>query len=322
MTKRGLVLGAGGALGASWTVGALTALQESIGWDARDADLLVGTSAGSIAAAFLASGVSVDSMRNHQLGAPAPSDTPIDYNYESDRALPPFPRLRLGSRSLLVHTARHPRQVTPMAAITALLLEGRGSLDRVGAIIDQVSAPGSWPAEPATWIVAMDYDTGQRVPFGRADAPATDLTSAVKASCAIPGWYAPVVINGRRYVDGGTCSATSLDLLAGTDLDVVYVLSPMTSFELDRPPRPAARFERYLRRIVTRRLEREAAIVRATGTEVVLLSPGPEDLEAFGANLMDPRRRTHVLETSLRTTAAALAQLDPAAGDDDLSVVG
>jgi NTE family protein len=314
MTRRGLVLGAGGALGASWSIGALTALQEFTGWDARGADTLVGTSAGSIAAAFLASGVSVDTMRNHQLGRPDPEDTRIDYDYSSDRPLPPLPRLRLGSRSLLVHTARHPRQVTPMAAFTALLLEGRGSLDRIGSIVNQVAVPGMWPARPETWVIAMDYDTGRRVPFGRGDSPETDLASAVMASCSIPGWYAPVTIEGRRYVDGGACSPTSLDLLAGRGLDVVYVVSPMTSFELDRPPRAAARVERYLRRIVTRRLAREAEKVRASGTEVVLISPGPEDLEAFGANLMDPRRRTHVLETALRTTAAALART---AGDDD-----
>jgi NTE family protein len=318
MTTRGLVLGAGGALGASWTVGALTALQEFAGWDARSADLLLGTSAGSICAAFLASGVSVDSMRNHQLGAPAPDDPHIDYQYEADRAFPPLPRLRLGSRSLLVHTAMHPRQVTPMAAVSALLLEGRGSLDRIGAIIDQVAEPGTWPAAPPTWIVAMDYNNGHRVPFGRADAPETDLASAVKASCSIPGWYAPVTIDDRRYVDGGACSPTSVDLLAGEGLDIVYVLSPMTSFEMDRPSRAAARVERYLRRVVTKRLHREAEKVRAAGTEVVVLSPGAEDLQGFGANLMDPRRRIHVLETSIRTTAAALART----GDVDLSAAG
>jgi NTE family protein len=317
VTTRGLVLGAGGALGASWTVGALTALQDFAGWDARTADLLVGTSAGSICAAFLGSGVSVDSMRNHQLGAPAPDDPHIDYQYEADRAYPPLPRLRLGSRSLLVHTAMHPRQVTPMAAVSALLLEGRGSLDRIGAIIDQVAEPGTWP-DTATWIIAMDYNNGRRVAFGRDDAPATDLTSAVKASCSIPGWYAPVTIEGRRYVDGGACSPTSLDLLDGQGLDVVYVLSPMTSFDMDHPSRAAARVERYFRRVVTKRLHREAEKVRAAGTEVVMLSPGAEDLEGFGANLMDPRRRIRVLETSIRTTTAALR----GASGDDLSAAG
>jgi NTE family protein len=123
------------------------------------------------------------------------------------------------------------------------------------------------------------------------------------ASCAIPGWYTPVTIGGRRYVDGGACSATSLNLVVPLELDEVVVLSPMTSTEYDRPASVAGRIERRFRRLVTKRLLGEVKQVRATGTKVTLLGPGPEDL---GANLMDPRRRQRVLDTSLRTSAAAL----------------
>ena len=73
----------------------------------------------------------------------------------------------------------------------------------------------------------MDYDTGRRVAFGREGAPVAALDEAVTASCAIPGWYAPVLVDGRRYVDGGTLSTTSADLLAREGLDEVYVLAPM-----------------------------------------------------------------------------------------------
>ena len=107
----------------------------------------------------------------------------------------------------------------------------------------------------------MDYDTGGRVAFGRDGAPPARLDEAVTASCAIPGWYAPVLIDGRRYVDGGTLSATSADLLAAEPLDEVYVLAPMASFVSDHPRPVAARLERRLRRQVTRRLIREAQSV-------------------------------------------------------------
>jgi hypothetical protein len=79
----------------------------------------------------------------------------------------------------------------------------------------------------------------------------------------------------------------------------------MVSFAYDEPT-GVARLERRLRRAVTRRLMREAEKVRASGTHVTMLGPGPEDLAAIGANLMDPARRQQVLETSLRTSAAAL----------------
>lgn len=311
MSGYGVVLGAGGVLGAAWTIGALRALEETTGRDPRQAELLIGTSAGSVLAAFLGCGVGTETLANHQSGVPAEGDPDIAYDHDHDSggALPPLPRLRLGSRNLLMAATRHPRRVTPMAALSAVLPQGRGSLAQVGALVDAVAPPGphAWAPHPRTWVVAMDYATGRRVPFGRPGSPAARLSDAVTASCAIPGWYAPTVIGGRQYVDGGACSPTSLDLARGLDLEVVYVLSPMTSFALDRPAGVGAKLERRLRRMVTRRLVREATKVRATGTRAVLLGPGPEDLAVIGANLMNPRRREQVFQTSLRTSAAALA---------------
>ena len=312
--RRGLVLGAGGVLGASWTIGALHALEQVTGWDPRTADVIIGTSAGSVLAAFLGSGVGVETLVNHQRGIVGPDDPEISYEYDG-AALPPRPRMKLGSRSLLRHTARHPRQVRPMAAITALVPEGRGDLGSLGALVEAVAPAGEWAPHPRTWIVAMDYESGRRVPFGRRGAPPAGLSEAVRASCAIPGWYAPVEIGGRRYVDGGACSPTSLDLVAPLELDEVYVLSPMTSWEYDHPRTAGARVERYIRKAVTRQLNREAAKVRRHGAAVVLLGPNAEDLEAIGANLMDPRRRVAVLETSMRTAGATLGRLRPRVAD-------
>ena len=61
--------------------------------------------------------------------------------------------------------------------------------------------------------------------------------------------------------------------------------------------------------------------VRANGASVVVLGPGPEDLEAIGANLMDVGRRINVLETSLRTSVQALRDPDHV-GPDHLADVG
>ncbi|MCA1824775.1 MAG: patatin-like phospholipase family protein [Mycobacteriales bacterium] len=307
--RRGLVLGAGGVLGASWTIGALSALEDTTGWDARTADVIIGTSAGAVLAAFLGSNVATQSLLNHQRGIVAPGDPviePLELERDSGNGLPPMPRFRMGSPALWARSARHPRQVTPLAAVSSMMPQGRGSLEPVRRLVEAVTPAGEWASHPRTWIVAMDYDTGRRIPFGRAGSPPAGLSEAVTASCAIPGWYAPVTIGGRRYVDGGACSPTSLDLVVSLGLDEVFVLSPMTSFTFDRPTRAAARVERYLRRLVTRRLVREADKVRAAGTDVVMLGPGPEDLHAIGANLMDPRRRDAVLETSLRTSAVEI----------------
>ena len=314
--RRGLVLGAGGVLGFAWMVGALTALEAEEGFDARDVELCVGTSAGSILAALLGCRVGVDAMLRHQQGIPAPADPSIgwDHHRDSGGAVPPRPGLALGSPGLLRQAARHPRRVPPLAAASALLPRGRGTLGPVRRMVDGIvralpeatAGEPPWPVRPRTWVVAMDYDGGRRVAFGRAGSPAASLAEAVTASCAIPGWYAPVSIGGRRYVDGGTVSPTSLDLLAGLGLDEIYVLAPMVSFAYDRPRSPVARIERGWRRSVTRRVLAEAAALRESGTDVTLLGPGPEDLEAMGSNLMDPRRRAAVLVTSLRTSPSAL----------------
>ncbi len=308
MTRRGLVLGAGGVLGAAWTVGALDAVQEHLGWDPRDADVIIGTSAGSVMTASLACGISVDQLRNHQRGILAPGDPAIRFDPDKDSggALPPLPRPLVGSPRGVLNAALHPRRTTPMMAMSAFLPRGRGSLAPVGALIDQFVPRGDWAPHPAAWVVAMDHQTGRRTVFGRDGSPPAGLSEAVTASCSIPGWYAPVKIGRHHYVDGGVCSPTSLDLVTRLGLDEVVVLSPMTSLEYDSPTDVAARFERRLRRVVTKRLVGEVKKVAATGTKVTLLGPGRSDLEVIGANMMDPRRRTRVLATSLRTSREAL----------------
>lgn len=311
MIRRGLVLGAGGVLGVAWTVGALVALEQVEGFDPREVEVCVGTSAGSVSAAMLGCRVSVARMLAHQRGEPVGPDEPMiewDYSSNGGSNLPPRPKLRVGSPRLAWEVARRPHRFPPTAAMSAMLPQGRGSLDSVTRLVAALSDGRSWPQQPVPWIVAMDYDTGRRVAFGRAGAPAAGLAEAVTASCSIPGWYPPVVIDGRRYVDGGTCSATSVDLLAIGGLDEVYVLAPMASFAYDQPRSAAARLERRWRRAWTRRMVREAAKLQAAGTHVTLLGPGPEDLAAIGVNLMDPNRRIQVLETSLRTSEAALRQ--------------
>jgi NTE family protein len=315
--RRGLVLGAGGVLGLTWMIAALSALEAEEGFDARDVEVCIGTSAGSVLAALLGCGIGVDVALRHQQGIPAPADPDISWDYDRDSggAVPPRPGLGIGSPRLLLEAARHPRRVPPMAAFSAALPRGRGTLLPLHRMVELVSEPlpgGGWPAAPSTWIVAMDYAAGTRTVFGRDGAPPATLADAVTASCAIPGWYVPVVIDGRPYVDGGTLSPTSLDLLVGAGLDEVYVLAPMASYVVDTPSSPYARLERRLRRLITIGLQREARKVQARGIRVTVLTPGPEDLTAIGANLMEPRRRIRVLDTSLRTSAAALATLENA----------
>ncbi|HWC34916.1 MAG TPA: patatin-like phospholipase family protein [Mycobacteriales bacterium] len=311
--RRGLVLGGGGVLGAAWMIGALSALAEAYDWDPREAEVVVGTSAGSVVGAMLSCGLSVPMLVNHQRGIVAPGDPDIGFDPDTAAGgtLPPRPQLRIGSASLLAKTVLHPRRVPVLAALSGLAPRGRGTLDALSDLVHQVNPDDIWPQRPQPWMVAMDYDTGRRVAFGAPDSPPARLADAVMASCAIPGWFTPVQIGDRCYVDGGTLSPASVDLLAGRGLDEVIVLAPMISFDYDEPSTVVARMERRFRRAMTKRTLHEAGKVRRSGTAVTLLGPGREDLEAIGVNLMDHRRRGRVLDTSLRTTAAALADASP-----------
>lgn len=313
----GLVLGGGGVLGGAWMVGALSALEQVHGRDVRDAEMIVGTSAGSVTAALLGAGVGVDDLRAHQLGGRPTHEllaaATWDYDSSAGGAHPPLPRWHLGSAALVTRNVGRWHRMPPTAVLAGLLPEGRGSLTAIGALIGGF-VPAGWAPHPGIRVVAMDYDTGHRVVFGDPRSPAADLAAAVMASCAIPGWYAPVALDGHRYVDGGAWSATSADLLAGLGLDEVFVVAPMVSFALDRPASLLARAERRWRLQVTRRCLREVAKVHAGGTEVTVLGPGPEDLTAMGSNLMAAARRRDVVETSLRTSLAALVDPEPISG--------
>ena len=309
----GLVLGAGGVVGAAWMTGALQAVQDRLPGPLGDVDLIVGTSAGSVLAVALRCGVSIEQMIALQRGQPVPELRAAGVRDLDDGPMPPRPQLKAGSPRLMLTTLLTPRRLQPGVGVSAWLPRGRarhealrataGALQRLAG---RPAAGTSW-ADGRTWLVAVDYDSGQRVIFDRDGAPPAALTDAVVASCSIPGWYAPVPIDGHRYVDGGIWSATSLGALAGAGLSEVYVLAPMASVLPDHPDKRSERLERRLRRRITRSLLRDAQLLRAQGIKVTVLTPGPEDLAAMGVNLMDPRRRAPVLDTSLRTSAAALA---------------
>ncbi|GAA1893430.1 patatin-like phospholipase family protein [Lapillicoccus jejuensis] len=311
--RRGLVVGGGGVLGAAWAVGALTALEETLGVDVREVDELVGTSAGSVLVTLLAAGVSVAQIRTHQLEGHVDEGPLAGFTWDYESATggdrPPTPRAGLGSPVLLRKGIRELRQLPPTAVLAAFLPEGRGRLDSVGAMVRHV-VPSGWPPRAGLTVAAVDYDAGVRVPFGREGAPVVDAAEAVMASCAIPGWYEPVRIGERRFIDGGTWSSTNLDLLVGRGLDEVFVLAPQVSFDSDAPSALVSRLERQWRNRVTARALKEVAVLHADGAEVTMIGPGHEDLEAMGGNLMDVSRRPTVVITSLRTSLAALA--DPA----------
>ena len=303
-------------MGGSWLIGALDALESETGWSPASADLISGTSAGSVIGALTAAGVDASLMAAYASGGAGDELAEAverggealeaglgDMPYRLQRALPP---LGPGSWRMAVSPLLRPMSHAPTALMAGWMPRGfistRPISDLVGRFVE-----GEWPDGPGRyWAVAADYVTGRRTVFGRDGAPDADVRDAVAASCAIPGFYHPVKIGGRRYIDGGICSASNLDLLCDEGLDLVVCLNPMSSLARITPRSAGERFAARMREQTGRRLGHEAKKLRERGTEVLILQPTADDLAVMGTNFMARDRREQVIERAVRTTARQL----------------
>ena len=280
------------------------------------ADYIVGTSAGSMIGALAAAGIPPWFMVAHSRGRdlrgpdgprrpPRGRGRPLRRRRASGctAALPRSGPARCGWRSsALANPLRH----TPLQLVAGWLPAGLVSTDPLKEIVRR-AVPGGWVDHPSFWAVACDYATGKRVPVRPRGAPQRPLADAVAASCAIPGFYRPVKIGGRRYVDGGVCSASNLDLrrrprprprdlpepahvLEGLTRRVARSPGASTARSTSSPRSPGAR------RAAARREERKVRR-RHRGRADPADRRGPRGM---GRNLMSTERRHEVIETAER----------------------
>jgi NTE family protein len=285
--------------------GALAALGRVTGWDPREADCLVGTSAGAVFAALLAAGVAPERLLPAGVNDNSwiLSELALQSTYRSEHWMPHAP---LGSwRLALAGMLQTPSPWSVLQTLSGIAPAGRVSPDPIARTIRQAAATG-WAAHPHCRIVATDYVSGKRVVFGESGAPQAGLAEAVAASCAIPGFFEPVSINGHRYVDGGLHSFCNLDLLDARDLDVVICFSAMTSHVWHDGGAPLQRAVHSLLSLASGQLDRQAKALAHRGVDVVVIEPNARDQAAIGSNLMDARRWGAVLEVALRSVAGQL----------------
>jgi len=310
----GLVLGAGGVQGGAWLTGGLAALAEETGWDPATADYIVGTSAGSMLGSLLAAGLPPWFMVAHSAGESfeGMADARGRDAEDADRsggavfrlergALPWFP----GSPMLVARSLARPRRHTPAGVVSGWAPRGMFTSEPLREII-RSSVPASWTKHPNHWVVACDYSTGRRVCFGRRGAPRAKLEDAVAASCSIPGFYRPVRIGGKLYVDGGIWSTSNLDVLRGQELDLVICLNPTSTLHPVRALNPLNALGLLFNRASSKRLNNEAKRLRDEGTEVVLIQPTDRDLQTMGVNLMSRKNRNSTIEVARETVAEQL----------------
>jgi NTE family protein len=322
MVRVGLVLGGGGVVGQAYHSGVLAVLQHDFGLDARAVDMVVGTSAGSITGTLLRLGVSAEDLAAWTVKAPLSGDDDVlrQMTEATVPELAPFRPLellrrplRLPGRHMLTRALTRPLQFRPVSVGMTLIAPGRHDILEQLAALRELERP-EWP-QPDLWICAVRRRDGRRVVFGRPGAPEAPIHLAIGASCAVPGYFAPVQIGRHSYIDGGVHSPTNAAVLRGQGLDLAIVIAPMSGPTGRRPGLfPAAR--RYSERL----LQREVRALRAEGVRTVVFTPGPEEQQVMGNDMMSRRRLDEVIQQSFLTAGAhaatpEVAQLIRAAAD-------
>lgn len=304
--KTAVVLAAGGLVGQAFHLGVLTSLADATGFDAREADILVGSSAGSLVAAGLAGGLSAADLRAELLGEPlSEQGRQVRGTRRVMPRLPEVEPITAGRGPLaagaLLHAARRPWSVRPGALVSSLLPAGRTDTDLISRTLHSLHGD-TWPDRDLR-ITAVRARDARRVVFGTPRAPEVDVGTAVAASCAIPSYFAPVRIGGEAYVDGGMHSPSNADVVLRDAPDLVVISSSMSiSRTATRRPRVDLAARLYVRRYLTSEVRR----LRRGGAQVVVLQPGPEDLPVMGLNPMQHARTEDVMTTAAASTQARL----------------
>ncbi|MCP5026991.1 MAG: hypothetical protein GY929_11975 [Actinomycetia bacterium] len=307
MLSIGLVLGAGGVVGSAYHAGSLAALADQTGWDPRRATVIVGTSAGSGIGATLRAGLPVIDQFNRVVGRPISPDTSRRIEGMPSLQLPAPQEVSLrpapASPTMVARSILRRGRVRPGVALAGGLPRGRVPTDVVATRVNWLHDQ-HWPTD-ALWICAVELGSGQRVVFGRNRHDA-DVGTAVAASSAIPGFFAPVAVGRQEFVDGGTHSPTNLDLTADLHLDLVVAVSPMSATR-SAQGRDLSSLNRGLH---ARTLAGEVRRVRQAGTPVLVLQPTRSDRAVMGDQLMDPDRMAATAEQAYLSVAGKLARDD------------
>lgn len=259
--ERALVLAGGGVTGVAWELGILVGLQDG-GLEVHAVDRIVGTSAGSVVGALVSSGVDFETLFAGQRVPPDQS---------AERAV------TFDGEALMAAFAEF-MSAGPISGDALRARIGQWALgattvpeDERRAIITARLPIQQWPDQPDLKIVAVDVETGAPHVFDRASGVA--LVDAVAASCAVPGVWPPVSIEGHRYMDGGMRSTTNADLAHGCAR--VLLLSPLGLVNMGPLGNPAE----------------EVAELERAGSVVRVVTPDAASVQAIGPNVLDPAYR-------------------------------
>jgi NTE family protein len=273
--EKALVLGGGGVTGIAWEIGILTGLAER-GVDLTDADLVVGTSAGSVVGVDVRSGAALADLYKVQQEPPGSSEI--------------YARMGLGVMVKYLRAMLFTRKPeAARARVGAMALRAKTETEEARRRVIESRLPVlGWPAGRLQ-ITTVDALTGDLVVFDAATG--ARLLDAVGASCAVPGIWPPVTINGRRYVDGGIRSAANADLAAGYAR--VVIIAPLVSGygPIASPVN-------------------QARTLAEAGARVMVIKPDKAALRAIGRNVLDPARRPAAAQAGYAQAASVAAETE------------
>jgi NTE family protein len=309
-TRVGLVLGGGGVVGQAYHAGVLAALEHDLGWDPRTADVVVGTSAGSITGTLLRRGVPASELAAWAVKAPLSAEGALLEDLFGTEH-PTFKPFRLGDAfrrppsvpglPMIGGAVRRPWRLRPLTTAMVLLAPGRHDITEQLTALRQVEGT-DWPTAPL-WICAVRRRDARRVVLGRPGTPPVPLHLAIAASCAVPGHFAPVVIGDQAYVDGGVHSSTNAGVLRDQDLGLVVAVAPMAG-PSKGPYRGLYDASRWH---AARLLRREVRALRRAGTEVVVFRPDQHVQDVMGDDLMSAANVEEIVQEAFFQAGASAA---------------
>ena len=272
-----LVLAGGGVAGIAWEVGILLGIEEmQPALAARifaDDCTLIGTSAGSVVASQRAGGVSLRELYDQQF---VDEESAIGAVFDGVAFAENIEKLLEGATTALEARQRVGRFAREAATMPA---SERREVLRSRLTVQH------WPNQKLL-VTAVDADTGELAVFNRNSG--VDLLDALGASCAVPGVWPTVEINGRHYTDGGVRSTVNADLAAGCD--PVLILAPVEPSMADAAIPP-----QHLRALAPARFY----IVHADAAARA----------AFGTNSLDTSTRAASAEAGVREGRRIAAEI-------------
>jgi predicted acylesterase/phospholipase RssA len=336
--KTALVLGGGGFTGGVYEIGALRALDLlAVNSSVNEFDIYVGTSAGSFVAALCANGVTPEEMMRVVTRQGDPSFKDIDIGDLLRPNLLEFARkgalMPLRAVSLARQLLRQPGGVSLMDVVMGLadglpsgLYTGAGIETYLHEVLTEPGRTDSFQdLSCELYLAATDLDTCERVVFGVEGHEDVPISTAVRASGALPMVYAPVKVNDRELIDGGIVSTTNLDLAVQAGAKLVVVINPIVPFVNDfsetvrtlrgtRPRRISdmgfAQIGYQVFKLVAHQRLHELAKhweERYPGVDIVLIEPEPTDELMFQTSIMSFASRVEIARHGFESVTKQLA---------------